>query len=1384
MGRKLIKKIWISLMTVAMSIGMISMVPVYAQNDASSVIDLTKTYAIVDISSHKAIQVVDNTVQMTGQLKDDDSGNQLTDLTSLFKIISRDDQNTVGFQSVSLGDKAIKATDTLSFEASQWVTNGGGDMDFHIIGSQDDGFKIKNRGNNKYFKVNGQNIDLVLDENDATKFKFVEATYEDTLSISLKNADSGKYVTFKDQKNLETVKVNATKVTDTERFVPEYTTNDNYEIEGMSGKINVVGLKSKSSSDMVIISANWVDGAVSKILAKKSAPGGWESIVIQPAGDGKVYLRSSYTYQYVTVNDDDELVLCDKTADQLTDREKFIVDAKGKLEDIDSLEADIKNRTQTTVKLSWKDPVAIHTDVVLYQKGPQENGYTKIADVSGKESYEVTGLNPGSQYSFKLVIKKGSDIALSAESNVVSVKTRAGVKPATPTGLTLKENDGKLTLSWESAENVTHYQIQRAPSAFAEYKDIENGIVSKDKTSIEIDITGNKYENYYRVIGLNDNGADNLNDAELSDPSEYISLETELFGENVIIFAPTDDTKKIDKVVQDIFKKQNDASKDAQFNTNRYSIYYKPGDYKNTRCVPVGFYTHVGGLGKTPYDVELNNIEVPAYLDGSAKGGNYWDDGGTWRNATCNFWRSAENLSITGTGDATVAPEISASQQNWAASKFNWSVAQAAPLRRVYSTRDVQYDWSYGWASGGYTADCLFEGSANTTSGQQYFTRNSVVKGDATGTTLNNFNMGVESASLPTTNALKNGNGYSNWNQADANDNQQVITNITKTPKIKEKPFLFIDDDGEYKIFVSALRNDTSGVSWSKDNMGEGKVVSLDEFYIAKEGDSAKTINAQLEAGKNIFFTPGVYHAEEVIKVNNPHTILLGTGMASIIPDNSEGAMKVADVDDVTISGLIFDAGTHSKYLLTVGEEGQHNSHSSHPTFLQDLFFRIGGTTNQLTKADDALIINSDDVISDHFWIWRADHGAGVTWGESGNKSNHGLIVNGDNVTCYALFNEHHEEYDTLWNGENGATYFYQNEKCYDPISQEDWMSHNGTVNGYAAYKVANGVKQHYAVGLGVYNVFIYTGEDYDSSKVQIQLDSAIEVPNEENVLIENACIQTFANEDGVLQKFNAIINDVGAGVSSGIDKENGLTGEGWSRKFLISYNNGTAIVGKKPNNDQKGKYIGVETIQDVKALGDDDLDVNAMKEFIDSVKSLKEEIYTADSWKEFAEALKEAKEKLTKNGLKYSTTEEFNEALSQLKEAKKNLVIKVDTKKLQDLYDQTCDYKKNMFAHTEDYNSFVKALKNAKEVLAQPTSQKEVDEAYKLLKEASEKIKSSQKDQSPEQVDVKGAEISDKTQTSQGSHAKTDDNSFIGLYAVLAMCAAGAYVFIKKERI
>ena len=578
--------------------------------------------------------------------------------------------------------------------------------------------------------------------------------------------------------------------------------------------------------------------------------------------------------------------------------------------------------------------------------------------------------------------------------------------------------------------------------------------------------------------------------------------------------------------------------------------------------------------------------------------------------------------------------------------------------------------------------------------------------------------------------------------------------------------------------------------------MGAGKSISLDEFYVAKPTDSASDINKALDEGKNIYFTPGTYHAKETIHVKKADTIVLGSGMTSIIPDNDDAAMLVDDVDGVRVAGIIFDAGSHSKYLLKVGKTGSKNSHKDDPTILQDLFFRVGGTTDTLTTADNALEINSHNVLCDHFWIWRADHGTGVAW--DGNVSNHGLIVNGDDVTCYALFNEHFNKYDTLWNGENGSTYFYQNEKCYDPISQESWMSHNGSVNGYAAYKVSNNVKKHYAVGLGIYNVFIYTGGTLgengqpgtlgDGKTVSISMDNAIEVPNNKDVLIENACIQTFANEDGALQKFNSIINGVGSGVSSGI------TGEGWSRKFLLNYRNGTAVVGKANNSDQKGKYIGVDTIENIKQLGDDDLDLDELKELVNNKKN--ENLYTEDSYKKYADIYADASKILTTDGLKYSIQKDVDEAVKKLKDAQAQLEIKVNKDELDKLYTDKKDFKEESYT-ADSWKVFKDALLKAQEVLNnENATQEEVNQAYGALKEATDALKT--KTTTPSEEETKGDKLGNtngqgdnqKGQTTQErntinrnkSKVKTGDNMKVVPYALLMMAAAGGYVTVCRR--
>jgi hypothetical protein len=132
------------------------------------------------------------------------------------------------------------------------------------------------------------------------------------------------------------------------------------------------------------------------------------------------------------------------------------------------------------------------------------------------------------------------------------------------------------------------------------------------------------------------------------------------------------------------------------------------------------------------------------------------------------------------------------------------------------------------------------------------------------------------------------------------------------------------------------------------------------------------------------------------------------------------------------------------------------------------VYFRVGGP--HVGKADLALEVNRDNVLIDHTWVWRADHGVeglSDTQRWNTNTGRNGLVVNGDNVTATGLFVEHFQEYNTVWNGENGRTILYQNELPYDPPTQADWM-HDG-VEGWAGYKVADQVKTHRLDGGGVY---------------------------------------------------------------------------------------------------------------------------------------------------------------------------------------------------------------------------------------------------------------------------------------------------------------------------
>ncbi|WP_406836040.1 RICIN domain-containing protein [Streptomyces sp. AHU1] len=500
-------------------------------------------------------------------------------------------------------------------------------------------------------------------------------------------------------------------------------------------------------------------------------------------------------------------------------------------------------------------------------------------------------------------------------------------------------------------------------------------------------------------------------------------------GPNVTVFDPSTPAATVQSSLDAAFSQQETN----QFGTARKAFLFKPGTYDAK--ADVGFYTQVAGLGLSPDDVNIRG-SVHAEAD--------WFQG----NATQNFWRSAENLSVTPTGGAD-----------------RWAVSQAAPYRRMHLRGNLALD-DGGWSSGGYMADTKIDGRVDSGSQQQWLSRNTEW-GSWTGS---NWNMVFVGAMNAPANSFPS----------------PPYTTVAQAPVTREKPFLYVDAAGAWKVFVPAVRTNTSGTTWSAGTPA-GTSLPLSDFFVVKPGATAAQLNDALAQGKNLLVTPGVYHLDQTLKVNRADTVVLGLGLATLVPDNGITAVSVADVDGVRLAGLLIDAGTtNSAQLMEMGPSGSAADHSADPSSLHDVFFRIGGAG--VGRATTSLTVNSDDVIGDHLWLWRADHGGGVGW--TSNTADTGLVVNGDDVTMYGLFVEHYQKYQTVWNGNGGRTYFYQNEMPYDPPNQASWT--NGSTQGYAAYKVANSVTSHQVYGFGSYCYF--------NVNPAVAAEHAIEAPNTANV--------------------------------------------------------------------------------------------------------------------------------------------------------------------------------------------------------------------------------------------------------------------------------------------
>jgi hypothetical protein len=551
------------------------------------------------------------------------------------------------------------------------------------------------------------------------------------------------------------------------------------------------------------------------------------------------------------------------------------------------------------------------------------------------------------------------------------------------------------------------------------------------------------------------------------------------FGPNVYIFTPNMPLSQIQETVDAVATQQVPN----QFGTQRYALLFEPGTYGSSATplnFQVGYYTTVAGLGQSPNDVVING-SIDVY--NQCTGGSCV--------ASDNFWRSLSNLTIN----------VSNPTFGCYTGEF-WAVSQAAPIRRVLvngAATLMDYCTGPSYASGGFIADSEFEGGTIVSgSQQQWITRNSQIDGWTNGVWNQVFSgvVGAPAQCFPQDSC------------------SGPYTTLATSPVTREEPYVYIDSNGNYNVFVPSVQFNSAGTTWA-NGQTPGSSIPISQFFIAQPTNSATQINAQLFLGKNLILTPGIYNLNQTLLVTRPDTVVLGIGFPTLIPENGIVSMIVLPAQGVMVSGMIFDAGIPNSPLLLQFGTPLGPSSSSDPSALQDVFFRIGGA--EPGQANVSLSVGSNNTILDDIWAWRADHGNGVGWTD--NTADTGLIVTGNNVTAYGLFVEHYQQYEVIWTGNGGTDIFFQNEMPYDPPSQAAWMEAPG-VDGWAAFKVTENVTSFKGYGLGSYSFF--------DQGVKIYAANAFEVPTTLAPASMNDLLTVFLSTAGFGGILNVIDNTGG----------------------------------------------------------------------------------------------------------------------------------------------------------------------------------------------------------------------------------------------------------------
>eukprot|EP01098_Paradermamoeba_levis_P012444 TRINITY_DN5453_c0_g1_i1.p1 TRINITY_DN5453_c0_g1~~TRINITY_DN5453_c0_g1_i1.p1 ORF type:complete len:692 (+),score=171.65 TRINITY_DN5453_c0_g1_i1:193-2268(+) len=500
---------------------------------------------------------------------------------------------------------------------------------------------------------------------------------------------------------------------------------------------------------------------------------------------------------------------------------------------------------------------------------------------------------------------------------------------------------------------------------------------------------------------------------------------------NVFIFDPA--TPGVTQSVVDrVFAEVGGTSPpdNGQFSSSRYAFLFRPGNHPVN--VNIGYYTTLHGLGSDPTETLIESVQAE-------NGDTNYQVG-----ALNNFWRGAENFQTTPTKTWNNVPN-----------SMLWAVSQAAPLRNVVINGNLQmYQYNSGccagYASGGYLANARITGTVYSGSQQQWISRNAGVLTAWNGGVWNMVFVG-SNGNLPAQHCSNvGGNPY---------------TSAPTTPVIAEKPQLYYNSDGKFSLVVPSVKYNSVGPDFTTSS---ANIIDFNSVYVATPNDTAQFLSAKIAIGHHVVFTPGIYVLKSSIVVSKPGMVLLGIGIATLQCEGAPCIVVNDGVDDVRIGGILLQAGTTTSSTLLQWGTTKSSKLKLKPSFMYDVYARVGGPTDstRVSVSTDVMVtINSANVVIDNSWLWRADHDVGGIVYSRNNPVNNTLVVNGDGVTAYGLAGEHSLQDLVVWNGENGATYFFQSEFPYDVDTEY-------STGGFVAYRVNSTVSNHVALGVGAYSNF------------------------------------------------------------------------------------------------------------------------------------------------------------------------------------------------------------------------------------------------------------------------------------------------------------------------